>query len=148
VVSLDEQARQQLKALGDFIKDQRQLAQLSLRDLAARTNVSNPYLSQIERGLHEPSVRVLKAIATALNVSAESLLHQAGLLDEVAGVKTTEPSSAEPPGTAVAIATDALLTNEQRTALLAVYESYVAQNNNTAHKNTPHKPPSAKKPRG
>ncbi len=59
-----------LKALGDYIRQQRQLANLSLRDLAARTNVSNPYLSQIERGLHEPSVRVLRAIATALNVSA------------------------------------------------------------------------------
>ena len=55
-------------------------SELSLRELAARTNVSNPYLSQIERGLHEPSVRVLKAIATALNVSAETLLAQAGLL--------------------------------------------------------------------
>ena len=67
----------QLRALGDFIKAQRQMAELSLRELAARTNVSNPYLSQIERGLHEPSVRVLKAIAGALNMSAESLLKQA-----------------------------------------------------------------------
>jgi transcriptional regulator with XRE-family HTH domain len=143
VVSLDEQARQQLKALGDFIKDQRQLAQLSLRDLAARTNVSNPYLSQIERGLHEPSVRVLKAIATALNVSAESLLHQAGLLDEVAGVRSTAEPSEKPLATAAAIAADAKLTDEQRTALLAVYESYVAQNTNS-----PQKTPGAKKPRG
>lgn len=148
MVSLDEQARQQLKALGDFIKDQRQLAQLSLRDLAARTNVSNPYLSQIERGLHEPSVRVLKAIATALNVSAESLLHQAGLLDEAVGVKTADQKSAEPMTTAEAIASDPKLKDEQRTALLAVYESYVAQNNNKPPQNPPQRPPSAKKPRG
>ena len=74
MATLDENAQRQLRALGDFIKGQRQLAELSLRELAARTNVSNPYLSQIERGLHEPSVRVLKAIAAALNMSAESLL--------------------------------------------------------------------------
>jgi transcriptional regulator with XRE-family HTH domain len=132
VVSLDEQARQQLKALGDFIRDQRKLAQLSLRDLAARTNVSNPYLSQIERGLHEPSVRVLKAIATALNVSAESLLTQAGLLDEAAGVKPSDDNGPGTGGAAVttedAIAADSKLTEEQRGALLAVYQSYVAQN--------------------
>jgi transcriptional regulator with XRE-family HTH domain len=143
VASLDEQARQQLKALGDFIKDQRQLAQLSLRDLAARTNVSNPYLSQIERGLHEPSVRVLKAIATALNVSAESLLHQAGLLDEVTGGRSTAQPAEEPLATAAAIAADPKLTDEQRTALLAVYESYVAHNSNS-----PQSPAGAKKPRG
>ena len=73
-------ARTQLLALGELIRAQRQQAELTLRELAARTNVSNPYLSQIERGLHEPSVRVLKAIAGALNLSAESLLQQAGLL--------------------------------------------------------------------
>src|SRR3954454_22642995 len=82
MASLDETARQRLEALGEFIKHQRTTAKLSLRDMAARTNVSNPYLRQIERGLHEPSVRVLKAIASALNVSAESLLVQAGLLDD------------------------------------------------------------------
>src|SRR5258708_29541685 len=66
--------RIQVAALGEFIKSQRTLANLSLRELAARTEISNPYLSQIERGLHEPSVRVLKSIAKALNVSAETLL--------------------------------------------------------------------------
>src|ERR1700730_1157227 len=71
----------QRKLLGNFIRSQRRLANLSLRDLAERTAVSNPYLSQIERGLHEPSVRVLKAIAGALDLSAETLLAQAGLLD-------------------------------------------------------------------
>src|SRR3954467_2081228 len=74
--------RAQLEALGEFIRSQRKLAHLSLRDLAERTDVSNPYLSQIERGLHEPSVRVLRSIAKALNLSAETLLAQAGLLQD------------------------------------------------------------------
>ena len=68
----------QREALGAFIRSQRQLANLSLRQLADLTSLSNPYLSQVERGLHEPSVRVLKAISDALNVSAETLLAQAG----------------------------------------------------------------------
>src|SRR3989442_13119560 len=76
-----------LSALGDFIRSQRRLADLSLRELAQKTNISNPYLSQIERGLHEPSVRVLKAIAGALNLSAETLLSHAGLLEDQAGPK-------------------------------------------------------------
>jgi transcriptional regulator with XRE-family HTH domain len=97
---------------------------LSLRDLAARTDVSNPYLSQIERGLHEPSVRVLKAIAGALNLSAETLLSQAGLLEHVTG----EPGDDEALATAAAIRADARLTEEQKQALLAVYQSYIAAN--------------------
>ena len=135
MATLDEQARAQLQALGDFIRDQRKVAQLSLRDLAARTNVSNPYLSQVERGLHEPSVRVLKAIATALNVSAETLLTQAGLLDEAAGVTTrpAEPST-NAATTEEAIAADPLLSAEQRTALLAVYRSYLDANATTPPK--------------
>jgi transcriptional regulator with XRE-family HTH domain len=98
------------------------MAELSLRELAARTNVSNPYLSQIERGLHEPSVRVLKAIAAALNMSAESLLKQAGLLEEDGGVGEAAPTTEK------AIAADTALKAEQRTALLAVYRSYLEAN--------------------
>src|SRR3954471_23433084 len=120
MASLDETARQQLEALGEFIKNQRTLAKMSLRDMAARTNVSNPYLSQIERGLHEPSVRVLKAIATALNVSAESLLVQAGLLEEEG-----KPGVGAEGEAAAAIGRDPHLKPEQRTALLAVYQSYL-----------------------
>ena len=120
--SLDDNAQRQLQALGDFIKAQRKLAELSLRELAARTNVSNPYLSQIERGLHEPSVRVLKAIASALNLSAESLLRQAGLLEDEAGVDDSSPTTEK------AIAADKGLKPEQRTALLAVYRSYLEAN--------------------
>jgi transcriptional regulator with XRE-family HTH domain len=123
MASLDETARQQLEALGELIRAQRQQAELTLRELAARTNVSNPYLSQIERGLHEPSVRVLKAIANALNVSAESLLVQAGLLDLVDPV-----SGGESPSVEDAVRDDPRLTDEQRVALLAVYRSYIAAN--------------------
>jgi transcriptional regulator with XRE-family HTH domain len=123
VAALDESARQQLNALGKFIKAQRELAQMSLREMAARTNVSNPYLSQIERGLHEPSVRVLKAIAAALNVSAEQLLRQAGLL-EGEDFDTIEAEAK----TESAIRADEALSDEQKQALLAVYRSYVADN--------------------
>src|SRR6266700_6237029 len=75
----------QMEALGAFIRSTRKNANLSLRQLAEKTRLSNPYLSQIERGLHQPSMRVIKLIADALNVSAETLLTQAGLLHQVAG---------------------------------------------------------------
>ena len=81
-MAADDAVREQLQALGAFIRAQRTQAQMSLRDLADLTNVSNPYLSQIERGLHEPSVRVLKSIAEALNVSIDTLLIRAGLVTE------------------------------------------------------------------
>jgi transcriptional regulator with XRE-family HTH domain len=106
-------------ALGQFIRGQRQLAKLSLRELAERACVSNPYLSQVERGMHEPSVRVLKAIASALGLSAETLLAEAGLLDD---------SETAPLATELAIRADDALTAEQKDALLAVYRSYVAAN--------------------
>ena len=70
------------RLLGGFIRTQRKMANLSLRQLSALTAVSNPYLSQVERGLHEPSVRVLRSIADALNVSAETLFEQAGLVSD------------------------------------------------------------------
>src|SRR5947208_7825013 len=82
----------QLQRLGAFIRAQRQLANLSLRQMADLAHVSNPYLSQLERGLHEPSVRVLQSIARALNVSAETLLTHAGVEDdtEAADLHATE----------------------------------------------------------
>jgi len=110
----------QFRALGEYIRAQRKLGNLSLRQLADLAQVSNPYLSQIERGLHEPSVRVLTSIAHALNLSAETLLAQAGLLDE----ETPTNGSA----TEDAIRNDARLTEDQKQALLAVYRSYVATN--------------------
>ncbi len=78
----DEGLRDHLKALGEFIRAQREQAQLSLRELADRTQVSNPYLSQLERGLHEPSMRVLKAISNGLNIPIDALLARAGLLSD------------------------------------------------------------------
>ena len=110
--------RSQLEKLGRVIREQRTQAELSLRELAARTNVSNPYLSQLERGLHEPSVRVLKAIAMALNMSAEALMVQAGILDDPAPGRTT-------PGVVEAVRADPRLTDDQKAALLSVYRSYV-----------------------
>ena len=80
--------------LGEFIRAQRQMANLSLRQLSAMTQVSNPYLSQVERGLHEPSVRVLRSIAEALNVSAETLLAQAGMFNGDGETSDTEATSA------------------------------------------------------
>ena len=109
-----------LEALGSFIHNQRKLANLSLRELAERTNVSNPYLSQIERGLHEPSVRVLRSIARALNLSAESLLAQAGVLEGEDSTATDRPQvTAED-----AIRADPYLSQSQKEALLSVYRSY------------------------
>jgi len=103
--------------LGSFIKAQRQMANLSLRQLSALTEVSNPYLSQVERGLHEPSVRVLKSIAEALNVSAETLFEHAGL------IKDTEEQ--DDGATERAIRADRRLTAAQRRAMLSVYRSYI-----------------------
>jgi transcriptional regulator with XRE-family HTH domain len=108
----------QLQALGDFIRRQRKLANLSLRQLAERTTLSNPYLSQLERGLHQPSVRVLKLIAGALNVSAETLLAQAGLLDPA----TPARSRVE-----FAISCEDRLSDEQKSALLTVYRSMISR---------------------
>jgi transcriptional regulator with XRE-family HTH domain len=108
------------RMLGDFIRAQRQLANLSLRQLSALTEVSNPYLSQVERGLHEPSVRVLRSIANALNVSAETLLQQAGLFSAAEKIDRDATESA--------IRADLRLTESQRRALLSVYRSYVEAN--------------------
>ena len=108
----------QFEALGGFIRSQRKLAQLSLRQLAELTTLSNPYLSQVERGLHQPSVRVLKLIAEALNISAETLLEQAGLLH---GHAQEDAGSDERVKTA--IRADQRLAEEQKAALIAVYHS-------------------------
>lgn len=116
------QARRE--ALGAFIRQQRQRANLSLRQLAELTSLSNPYLSQVERGLHQPSVRVLKAISEALNLSAETLLAEAGLIDAIAGTR----ADGERPGPATvstedAILADQRLSDDQKAALIAVYRS-------------------------
>ncbi len=113
----------QREALGAFIRSQRKLANLSLRQLADLTNLSNPYLSQVERGLHQPSVRALKSIADALNVSAETLLAEAGLVDAMGTPKDRDGSPNPPPQTEAAIRADQRLSEAQRTALIAVYRS-------------------------
>ncbi|MDQ4026306.1 MAG: helix-turn-helix domain-containing protein [Actinomycetota bacterium] len=110
-----------MNALGGFIRTQRQLAKLSLREMAAMTSVSNAYLSQVERGLHQPSLKVLHSIADALQLSTEQLLGQAGWA-------TASPSSAPPAAassTEEAIRSDPRLSPEQRAALLSVYRSFV-----------------------
>jgi transcriptional regulator with XRE-family HTH domain len=117
----------QREALGAFIKEQRTKANLSLRQLAELTSLSNPYLSQVERGLHQPSVRVLRAISDALNLSAESLLTQAGLIDAIAATGADEDTGTAKdgtgPATEAAIRADARLSEDQKAALIAVYRS-------------------------
>ena len=117
----------QREVLGAFIRDQRKKANLSLRQLAELTSLSNPYLSQVERGLHQPSVRVLKAISDALNLSAESLMTQAGLIDAIAGADKDGTAQAAPASqplpTEDAIRADSRLSDDQKAALIAVYRS-------------------------
>jgi transcriptional regulator with XRE-family HTH domain len=120
----------QREALGAFIREQRKRANLSLRQLAELTSLSNPYLSQVERGLHQPSVRVLKALSDALNVSAETLMAQAGLIDAIAatgpdGTTDAQADGDKPnvPDTEDAIRADPRLGEEQKAALIAVYRS-------------------------
>jgi transcriptional regulator with XRE-family HTH domain len=122
----------QREALGAFIREQRKRANLSLRQLAELTSLSNPYLSQVERGLHQPSVRVLKALSGALNVSAETLLAQAGLIDAMVPVEAKDGAASDEvpeaeertiPGTEEAILADPRLGQEQKAALIAVYRS-------------------------
>lgn len=103
--------------IGSFIRAQREAAQVSVRQLAEKAGVSNPYLSQIERGLRKPSADVLSQIAKALRVSAEVLYVQAGIL---------EPS--EPNEVRDAVIGDTAITERQKQALLDIYASFVQQN--------------------
>jgi transcriptional regulator with XRE-family HTH domain len=132
----------QREALGAFIREQRKRANLSLRQLAELTSLSNPYLSQVERGLHQPSVRVLKALSGALNVSAETLLTQAGLIDamvpsEAEGDEAADRAERTIPGTEEAIVADPRLGDEQKAALIAVYRSMLAPQNAISPNGTP-----------
>jgi transcriptional regulator with XRE-family HTH domain len=112
---MTESRDSQMEALGAFIRSKRKLANLSLRQLAERTRLSNPYLSQIERGLHQPSVRVIRLISDALNVSA-----QAGLIrqDRAGDTDAQRTSTVEE-----AIQAEDRLSAEQKSALVAVYRS-------------------------
>jgi transcriptional regulator with XRE-family HTH domain len=108
------------RRLGEFIRMQRQVADLSLRRMAELTKVSNAYLSQVERGLHQPSVRVLRSIAEALDISAETLLAQAGLLDAAPASGGGVPDGGEN-RTESAIRADAALSPADREALIQIY---------------------------
>lgn len=104
-------------SLGEIIRRQRELSRVSMRQFAGMAGISNPYLSQIERGLREPSERVVDAIAQSLETSADALYEQAGLLADDDGEVSAVPA---------AIEADPALTPRQRRALLDVYESFVA----------------------
>ena len=118
--STPDALRQELEGrvfeLGEFIRSQREVASMSVRRLAELAGVSNPYLSQIERGLRRPSAEILQQLAKALKISVEALYVRAGLLSE---------EDAAVPNVREAIGRDPLLTAEQKSALLVVYESYV-----------------------
>jgi transcriptional regulator with XRE-family HTH domain len=107
-----------LRDVGGYIREQRNAAQVSLRQLAKAAGVSNPYLSQIERGLRKPSAEILQQIAKALRISAEQLYVRAGILDERAGDDTVT----------AAILGDAGLTERQKQVLLEIYESFRREN--------------------
>ncbi len=108
----------QQEAFGAFLRSQRRLAKLSLRDMAERTKVSNAYLSQSERGLHAPSVRVLRSIGKALDLSAEAMLAQAGLMEDESGEGDAVGDSApRQPTTESAIRSDPTLSDDQKDAL-------------------------------
>ena len=101
-------------AVGEFIREQRSAARVSLRELARAAGVSNPYLSQVERGLRKPSAEILGQIARGLKISAETLYEQAGILDRRSGTA----------GTVAAIRADEALSERHKAVLLELYETY------------------------
>ncbi|MGH3361324.1 MAG: helix-turn-helix domain-containing protein [Nocardioides sp.] len=115
-----------VETLGDYLKEQRVAARLSLRQLAEQAGVSNPYLSQIERGLRKPSAEVLQQIAKALRISAEQLYIRAGILSPEEGIDGTPDGTVE-----LAILRDANLTERQKQSLLDVYSSFLSLNAST-----------------
>jgi transcriptional regulator with XRE-family HTH domain len=110
-----------LHDLGEFIRDQRRNARLSLRKLSERAGISNPYLSQIERGLRKPSAEILQSIARGLRISAETLYVRAGILDERSA---TDPSA----DLAAAILHDPSISDRQKQVLVEIYRSFQAEN--------------------
>ena len=112
-----------VETLGGYLREQRVAAEMSLRQLADLAGVSNPYLSQIERGLRRPSAEVLQQLAKALRISAEQVYVQAGFLN---------PDDDQVRSVELAVLADAGLTERQKQALLAVYQSFRAENASTA----------------
>ena len=115
-----------VESLGDYLREQRTNAQLSLRQLAELTGVSNPYLSQIERGLRKPSAEVLQQLAKALQVSADQLYVRAGIVSPDPSTVTTVE---------LAVLHDPDLTERQKQSLLDVYASFLAMNAGRAEAN-------------
>ena len=115
-------------SLGDYLREQRQASRLSLRQLAEQAGVSNPYLSQIERGLRKPSAEVLQQIAKALRISAEQLYLRAGIVSPEPVAGAAERS------VALAILSDTHLNERQKQSLLDVYASFLALNTTTTEK--------------
>jgi transcriptional regulator with XRE-family HTH domain len=112
---------EQFGSLGEFIAAQRRAARLSLRQLAEQTGVSNPYLSQIERGLRKPSAEVLQQLSKALRISAEQLYIRAGILD---------PHDHSSTSVEAAVLADTAITERQKRVLIDVYTSFVRENSN------------------
>jgi transcriptional regulator with XRE-family HTH domain len=123
--------------LGAYLKEQRQSAELSLRQLASMAGVSNPYLSQIERGLKKPSAEILQSLAKGLRISAESLYVRAGILDE------QDPHQAE---VGAAILGDPGLSERQKRVLLDIYQAFCSENTHAAGSTAEASEPSAAKP--
>ena len=117
-----ESLEARLHDLGGFIRDQRRNARLSLRKLSELAGISNPYLSQIERGLRKPSAEILQSIARGLRISAETLYVRAGILD---AAPDGERSNADPIG---AIVSDPTINDRQKQALVEIYRSFQAEN--------------------
>ena len=125
-----------VRELGDYIREQRSSAQISLRQLARLAGVSNPYLSQIERGLRKPSAEILQQIAKALRISAEALYVQAGILEERQGDSDVP----------AAVLHDEHLTERQKSVLLEIYDSF-RKENDAVRAETVEEPAPAPKPR-
>ena len=111
-------ANQTVKSIGDYIREQREQAKISMRQLAQQAGVSNPYLSQIERGLRKPSADILQQIAKGLRISAEALYVQAGILED-------RPADT---GVRSALLADAELSERQKQVLIEIYESFRKEN--------------------
>ena len=114
---------EQLGSLGEFIAAQRRMARLSLRQLAEQSGISNPYLSQIERGLRKPSAEVLQQLSKALRVSAETLYVRAGILD---------PDDHPTTSVEMAVLSDMAISERQKHVLIDVYTSFVKENEKAA----------------
>jgi transcriptional regulator with XRE-family HTH domain len=117
-------ASSKVGSIGEYIREQRQRAKVSLRQLAETTGVSNPYLSQIERGLRKPSAEILQQIAKGLRISAEVLYVQAGILEEREEAETDVQA---------AIRADLVLSERQKQVLLDIYDSFRKENELAEH---------------